>query len=463
VRVKPLFGAGSLAALLALLVFLGQGRDSIGAQTFNPEFIVTVENSNAGEPSDYTVDFNLPEGDVNFAAVVAFIPGGFDIVPAAEIPIGTQIGFLSSGATLGLVNGACNNPVPVEFEMLNGSINTGDTVSFFDTDESATADFAEDGDGNGIVDAVDRYPDFLNRLFPGLTPLRRAAGVEIVAGTPVLLQFLVFSPGTVINPDIPSDAGLGYPSVTVLQNIGDPEADPMPGVITDFCTPLTSSNTTFGAAEDGTVLARNPATPGDYTFTVVAFGQRDADGDGYENGLDTCPFDPNAGNPRILGDGDLDNDGLDAACDPNDNDANSDQDGDGYLNRQDNCPQVANGQEQDNQADRDRDQIGDACDPNPDTPDGELSEATLTRTVTITAVAAATPTPTPAPGPGVTPAPTPTPRPGVPVGPGPAGVGSLAPANTGVPLWAALLAVAGVMGLLGGAGLAAARLRARRE
>ncbi len=84
----------------------------------------------------------------------------------------------------------------------------------------------------------------------------------------------------------------------------------------------------------------NPSD-GKYTFGTFALGQRDADGDGYENSLDTCPLALNVGNPRITGDGDLDSDGLDAVCDPNDNVAggtNSDEDGDGYLNRQDNCP-----------------------------------------------------------------------------------------------------------------------------
>ena len=69
--------------------------------------------------------------------------------------------------------------------------------------------------------------------------------------------------------------------------------------------------------ESGIVLFRLPEA-GTYTFTTTAMSQRDAEGDGYENALDTCPLDPNQGNPRIKGDGDLDEDGLDAACDPND-------------------------------------------------------------------------------------------------------------------------------------------------
>ena len=137
-------------------------------------------------------------------------------------------------------------------------------------------------------------------------------------------------------------------------------------------------------------LFTNPEE-GSYTFTAIAAGQRDADGDGYENSLDTCAFVPNEGNPRVSGDGDFDGDGLDAACDPNDDDLNSDEDLDGYTNRQDNCPLVANGEfEEDipgvgNQRDTDDDTIGDACDPNPDNEktEGELIIVPVSQDITI--------------------------------------------------------------------------------
>jgi hypothetical protein len=122
-------------------------------------------------------------------------------------------------------------------------------------------------------------------------------------------------------------------------------------------------------------LSVSPA-PGTYTFNVIAAGQRDADGDGYENSFDTCPYETNIGSPRITNDGDLDSDGLDAVCDPSDDPetggTNSDEDGDGYLNRQDNCPRIANGEDTTNQHDEDKDQIGDDCDTDKTVADGEL-------------------------------------------------------------------------------------------
>jgi Thrombospondin type 3 repeat len=145
--------------------------------------------------------------------------------------------------------------------------------------------------------------------------------------------------------------------------------------------PLEISLTFFPPDGNGGLLV-NPQS-GSYGFTLVGLSRRDADGDGFENTLDTCPFVPNVGNPTALASGDIDQDGLDAACDPNDDvqtgGSNFDEDGDGYLNRQDNCPLAVNGEwlwgeptnSPDNQTDADFDDVGDACDPYPESSDGE--------------------------------------------------------------------------------------------
>ncbi len=390
--------------------------DTIHAD-FNPELDVTVIDSEGGANSDFTTSFNLPAGDVNFAGLVVFIPTEWGITPGGEIPIGAIVGKLSASITLGIINGACDNDLLVEFTFLNASIDPTDTVPFTDENDDNDEDYTEDRDNSGLQDGFEKYPEFITRVLVDendepLTPIRRSAGIQIVAGATVLLQFLVFEPGTFINENIPNDESLGFPTVTLLQNAGDEEAASEPGPITDFCTPLRSTNITFGVSRDnpctnvdgldpiirgvcsvtsapldlpeagagssdpdesGQVLFTNPAE-GTYTFTTIGAGLRDADGDGYENLLDTCPFDINVGDPRIRSDGDNDEDSLDAACDPDDSTTNSDQDLDGYLNRQDNCPLDANGEDQDNQRDTDTDQVGDACDPNPDDADaqGEL-------------------------------------------------------------------------------------------
>ena len=393
VTYKPLLTWGAVAAVLAFVLVLG-GKDTANAGTFAPTLTVEVTNPEPESTSDYNVDFGIGGEDVNFAAVVAFVPPDWGVVPGDQMPIGTPVGSLSSQATLGLLNSACNQSLPVAFEFMNSSINTTDTVSFLDEDMTNTADYAEDADNDGLANAIEQYPEFLNRLFPDLQPIRRSAGITLVAGIPVLLQFLIFEPGTVINEALPADAERGFPSVTVLQNAGDPDAEPQPGAITDFCAPLTSLNTSLGTttSDEGEEPLFVTPKAGTHEFSVTSFGLRDADDDGFENALDTCSQQPNTGNPKVTNDGDLDNDGLDAVCDPNDDPAgggtDSDEDADGYSNRQDNCPLEPNGQAEasdptGNQQDTDTDQIGDACDTEPETPSGELGFSDITQEIVI--------------------------------------------------------------------------------
>jgi hypothetical protein len=381
---KPLLAWGAALVVLGAVLAIGRSDYALG-QTFEPELDIKIVDPQPNVSSDSILNLDIPEGQVNFRATISYIPPEWGIVKGDKIPVGASVGKLSSQAVLGLVNAACNQQVPVDFNMLNASIDRSKTVSFEDVDENNTREFAEDKDGNGLLDAIDTYPDFLDRVVDA-QPIRRAAGITIVAGTPVLLQFLVYEPGTLIDEEIPNDEELGFPTVTYLQNAGDPDITPEPGVITDFCSPLVVENTTLGtsadnpeteADESGSMLSMNPGD-GTYTFRQLGLGQFDSDGDTYENNLDSCPLDENVGNPRIPLDGDVDGDGLDQACDPNDDPneggTNSDEDLDGYLNRQDNCSLIANGQAEGetNQADEDKDGLGDDCDPNPDTDDGEV-------------------------------------------------------------------------------------------
>jgi hypothetical protein len=399
VTYKHLLTWGAVAAVLAFVLVMG-AKDTANAGTFAPTLTVTVANPEPETTSDYSVEFGIGPNDVNFAAVVAFIPPDWGVVPGDQMPVGTPVGSLQSQATLGLLNSACNQSLPVAFDFMNSSINTNETVSFLDVDEDNTADYAEDDDNDGLANAIELYPEFLNRLFESdgtpLQPIRRSAGITLVAGIPVLLQFLIFPPGTVINEDLPADPERGFPSVTVLQNAGDPDAEPQPGAITDFCAPLATQNTSLGVSSSDEGEEPLFVTPkaGTHEFSVVSFGLRDADDDGYENALDTCSQQPNTGSPKVTNDGDLDNDGLDATCDPNDDPAgggtDSDEDADGYSNRQDNCPLDANGQaeadageETGNQQDTDTDQIGDACDSEPEAPSGDLGFSDIKQEIVV--------------------------------------------------------------------------------
>jgi hypothetical protein len=299
-----------------------------------------------------------------------------------------------------------------------------------------------------------------------------------VAGSAVSLNFVILEPGASIPVLGALDATWGYPSVSILNNNGDPGATAAPGPITDFCTPLSTAINTFGTSQDneatsadesGATIQTNPANGGTYTFRSRNVSQYDADDDNTENGLDTCPYDVNTGDHTVAGSGDEDNDGIDDACDPTPTETKVDEDDDAYTNRGDNCPLVANGADPDNQKDGDADSIGDACDQNPTTPDGGSAspvDITVTSDVVITGGAPAetqTPAATTAPPTGTgtavatptktaTVAPTATPVPTA--VPAPLGGGGLLGDEEGFPTWAfVILAVAAVL-MLGGLGTA---------
>jgi len=360
-----------------------------------PEPTPTLTPGTPGTNADVITNFQIlaPDYNFEFESLVTFTPPQFWVAADTDIPDGAYVADLNTLSTLGLLNHPCITALPVGFTMLDCTTDRADIVSFQDG-------FA-DANNNGLPDACDKYPDFLNTMFPGITPRARMLGPSSVAGVPVSLNMLVFEPETAL-PGLPAfDASLGYPSIFVLN---DPTAPPNPGQpitnLSDFCTPIEITTTMFGVSNDnpgteadesGFVVRANPSIPGQYVFTAYVRSLPDADGDCIENDLDSCPYDPNVGDPRVAGSGDDDMDGIDNVCDPEPDVANPDQDRDFYLNRGDNCPLVPNGRKQDNQADADGDGIGDACDLNPDTPDGESIPVTLEAAVDISGP----PTPTP--------------------------------------------------------------------
>jgi len=299
---------------------------------------------------------------------------------------------------------------------------------------------------------------------------------------------------------------------------------PLAGPITDFCAPLkvnismpgvTQDNPDIPGNEGGVPLLTLPDAGTQVTTIGYYLSQRDADGDGYENSLDSCPlnadtvWDPRALQPQPADNdafaGQPSGDGISDTCDPSPTDATpaaggqpTDYDGDGYPSRGDNCPLVANGKnEADNQGDHDKnaageevgDGIGDACDPNAGSPDG--AEILCVRLSTITVggptTAATSPCLTELPPPGTTAQDVGGSAEGGAAGGaaagggtaagrgsagggaaggagGPAsGVGSLSPVGGSVPAWAAIAAALGAAGVIGSAGTMASRLIRRRR
>jgi hypothetical protein len=471
---KRRYGEVSLALILGVFVAVMAAVIVVrvsDAITFEPALTASVSDPAAGAAADLTTDFSIAKGGAQFLAQATFTPPEFAVSAGADIPLGAIVGGLTANATLGLINGPCNSALPVVVDLMNATTDTSATLTFDDQ--------FQDADANTLPDSVDKYPDFLTRILPGVTPRARFFGQASVAGSAVSLNFVVLEPGASIPVLGALDATWGYPSVSILNNNGDPGAGASPGPITDFCTPLSTAITTFGTSQDneatsadesGATIQTNPENGGTYTFRSRNVSQYDADDDNIENGLDTCPYAANTGDHTVAGGGDEDNDGIDDVCDPAPTETTVDQDDDSYLNRGDNCALVANGADPDNQLDKDADGIGNACDTNPDTPDGGSAspvDITVTSDVVITGGAppaeTATPAATTAPPTGTgtvvatptktatavaTPTLAPTAAPPVPGG------GGLLGGEEGFPTWAfVLLGVAAVL-MLGGLGTA---------
>jgi hypothetical protein len=369
----------ALATLAVALFLTSSPQGEAQATSFTPVLETRVHNAVPGANAEVSTWFRIPAENANFSAVVTFTPSEFFVASDADVPDGAYVANVIDDATLGLLNGPCVDPVQVSFQMLEATTDRSRTVNLIDG--------FSDSDGNTLPDAVDRYPDYLNILYPDIAPRARMYGQSRPAGVDITLNFIVFEPGTALPGLPPFDPSLGYPSVTILN---DPTFD-MGSAITDFCPPLGVTRNVFGvsldnpatpADESGVVVRANPSAEGDHVFSAYVRSNWDADDDGIENKLDTCPFDANTGSPlEPPGSGDDDRDGLDNSCDPTltENTNRGDHDGDTILNRGDNCPLVADPFG----FDADGDGIGDLCDPNPDTPDGHAHETMLTSAVTI--------------------------------------------------------------------------------
>ncbi len=377
----------SVALALLLVVSVTSSGDSAASSSFSPTGTLHFSDTTPGVNPDVITAFNLAAPDPNFSAVVAFTPTELAIPKDADIPDGALVGSLNSTATLGLLSNACSTSIRVHFDFEDATTDTTNTIDPLppgapdplaalagDTSNPRTGKSTEPPPG------VTKYPSYLNTLFPGLKPRARYAAASWLpsATTWVILQLVIFDPGTQVDTALPPpDPALGYESVTVLQ---DPTAPAAPSPITDFCTPLLATTTLYGKTKDnlatpadegGITLITNPTTAGALNFATYSRSQLDADGDGIENALDPCPFNKDTvWDPRAaITQGDTNDfagsplaDGIPDGCDALHTEPTSgqpsDRDGDGFLNRGDNCPQVYNP----DQLDTDKDGIGDACD-----------------------------------------------------------------------------------------------------
>jgi hypothetical protein len=273
-----LFGLAALAFVAALVAFVSsqEGKAQQGPP-FDPGGVLCFEvmesadlcdgDTAPGATTDIRSRFCIgwnddctqkddPVVDTNFGGIVAFTPNEWNVPRGDELPVGAIAGRLTSQATLGLLNNPCSSVINVAFTLMNGSVNTADTVSPKAVGQPNPLEpLALDTNNNGIPDGADKYPSFLATVFPDIQPRARLFGTTFIQGSWVTLNFVFFEPATVLRAgggSLEPGATLGYPSVTILN---DPTAPPLPGPISDFCAPLLSENVTMG------LTLNNPCTP----------------------------------------------------------------------------------------------------------------------------------------------------------------------------------------------------------
>jgi hypothetical protein len=238
-----------------------------------------------------------------------------------------------------------------------------------------------DHDGDGVPDAATAWPTYLDstaeqQALDLSRLIARYVGVNItsVSATTVVVNFLVFEPASPLPEGDRPHFSQGFPTVRIFQDPSTAGAPSDP--LSDICAPEIGQLTLNGTA-GGATYRQNPGD-GSFYFTTYAASFADEDNDGIENPLDPCPTTANVtgwdprGQLTPGAPGDEDADGLPSDCDPDPDQPSqcnaltgiprSDEDCDGWQNRGDNCPLVQNP----SQDDADGDQIGDACDPNPE-------------------------------------------------------------------------------------------------
>ncbi len=323
-RTRAIVSALAIAVVALVMLLSAKGTHAQGGifnlcasapdvgSKFCPVVTATLANTDAGANSNMITTIDIPSGNYNFRALVSFLPPEWGVPADGDIPNGVITGELQAVATLGLANNPCGQTLNVPFTFMDATTDTSTQVSFYNDNN----DIDDIGDMFEIVGGLPRgvteYPEFLARTFntdpengtgTPIKPLARQYGQNTrdVPGTDVSLNFVIFSPGTPITDRTP-DPAMGFPVVTILQNLGDPGIEPEPGAVTDFCTPLSTTITTFGITQDnpdagitgGQVYRTNPSD-GDFIFTTFAASQWDTNRNGLENSMDPCkhrPFNP---------------------------------------------------------------------------------------------------------------------------------------------------------------------------
>jgi len=178
-------GRGALVALTLAVGVLGLLLLGSGVKAVEPPFPAdattdvsdTEHLANADIESTFGV-LDDPWPAAMYGVQVSFTPSEWGVPEAADIPIGAIVGKLDADATLGWFGNPCSwltgGRLQLAFDpLMNCSVDTSDTVSFDDQFIGMPGD---------VPEGCNKYPDFLNTMFPGVTPITRHAGFTQLSG-----------------------------------------------------------------------------------------------------------------------------------------------------------------------------------------------------------------------------------------------------------------------------------------
>jgi hypothetical protein len=268
-----LFGLGDSVSATTVKLNYSSNYDCGGADDSEVGAADNSCTAGTGENLSVTADvetvFDIPTGHTNYANTRTILASpAFNIALDPSIPNGAYVGYLTTTATIALLNGPCVAPVPVTIPFFDANTDTTNTVDWTGDGSNLTVD----SDGNGLAEGIDKYPSFLNVMFNGRRPLARYYGYTITTGgsPPTQLNFVIFAPGVLQGttsapgmprPDQELNSSLGYLNYVALNNpvLGSQTA---PSSISDICSPLNTTTRLFGkTAGEGRTIA--PVGPGE--------------------------------------------------------------------------------------------------------------------------------------------------------------------------------------------------------
>ncbi|MGH8245292.1 MAG: hypothetical protein ACREUU_02540, partial [Gammaproteobacteria bacterium] len=156
-----------LAVLSAIAVLTALAGDGVRATTFTPTYNVTVPTTAVSANSNITVEFELDSPNARPAAHLSFIPNGFGVSADASVPNGAVVGTLAISTVESMSNGPCSSSALHSYELLDATTNTGNVLADTPRIPSSSWPGFADTNANQLPDAVDKYPNFLNTLYPG--------------------------------------------------------------------------------------------------------------------------------------------------------------------------------------------------------------------------------------------------------------------------------------------------------